>query len=127
MQLTIQGHHVELTPPLREYAVKKISKLQEFHRNIIKVTIVLDVRSIDDSKRSHVAEVTIWVPGKKVVHASEAGENMYAAIDLVFDELKKQLIKHKEKFGEERRRMAEKRKEIERTAAPLVQTVNKNG
>lgn len=114
MHLNIQGHGIHLTPALRDYANKKLGKLEDFFGNIIKVEVVLDAKSLENTNRSHVAEVTIWVPGKKVVHASEAGENMYASIDLVFEELKKQLIKYKEKHVEERRRVAEKAKSAQR-------------
>jgi len=120
MQFTIQGHNVELSSPLRDYAIKKIGKLQEYYNNIQKIMVVLDVRHNDDLKRSHVAEVSIWASGKKVIHASECGENMYAAIDLVYDELKVQLKKHKDKHIKEVRRSAEKLKEISRQAPPLV-------
>lgn len=116
MQINIQGHNVELSAPLKEYAIKKMGKLEEYYFNIQKLTIVLDVRNNDDLKRTNVAEVSIWASGKKLIHASEAGENMYAAIDLVYDELKVQLKKHKDKHVKEARRSAEKLKEISRQA-----------
>jgi putative sigma-54 modulation protein len=119
MQLNIQGHNLELTPPLRDYAVKKIGKLQEYYKNIQKAEVTLDYRDIDDQFKAHVAEVSVWVAGKKVIRASEAGQDMYAAIDLVFDELKRQLKRHKEKHVKEVRRNARKLKEVTRTAPPL--------
>ena len=79
--------------------------------------IVLDVRKINDLKRSQVAEVSMWVSGKKVIRATEAGEDMYAAIDLVYEELKRQLVKHKDKHVKENRRVAEKFKENQRKIA----------
>lgn len=114
MQINIQGHHTVLTGPLREYAEKKITKLQEFFSNIQKITVMLDARQNLDTKRSQVAEVSIWAAGKKLIRATEAGQDMYAAIDLVFEELKKQLVRHKEKHVKEVRRAAEKLKEIAR-------------
>ncbi|OGC07551.1 ribosomal subunit interface protein [candidate division WOR-1 bacterium RIFOXYD2_FULL_36_8] len=114
MQMNIQGHGIELTSPLSQYATKKLEKLQEFYKNIIKMMVVLDVRKNKDIKNSHVADVSIWVSGKKVVHASEVGEDMYAAIDLVYEELKRQLVRHKEKHMKETRRVAEKLKERQR-------------
>lgn len=119
MQINIKAHGTQLTDSLREYANKKLNKLEEYYKNIIKTDVVLDVRSIDDIKKSHVVEVSIWVPGKKVLHASDAAENMYAAIDLVFEELKRQIIRHKEKHIDEKRREAEKAKEIQRKNVSL--------
>jgi len=119
MQIIIQGHGMELTNPLRDYATKKISKLEEFFNNIQKVHVVLDARCDDDSKRSQVAEVTVWMAGKKSIHASEAGQDMYAAIDLVLAEIERQVKKHKEKHMHETRREAEKIKQFTHSAAPV--------
>lgn len=120
MQVNIQGHGIELTSYLRDYTHKKIGKLTEFFQNIQKAMVVLDYRKIDDLTRSHVAEVSLWVAGKKVIRATEAGQDMYAAIDLVCDELKRQLKKHKEKHVKERRREAEKIKELSRSIPPVI-------
>lgn len=111
MQIIIQGHGTSITPSLREYANKKLAKLEQFYANIIKIDAVLDARSIKDSDRSQVAEVNVQVAGKKILHASEAGRDMYAAIDLVIEELKRQLKKHKDMHVQEKRRKAEKEKE----------------
>ncbi len=114
MNINIQGHGIELTAPLKEYANKKIGKLDEFFNNIIKAEVVLDARSIKSAEKCHVAEVSMWVGGKKVIRASEAGRDMYAAIDLVVDELKPQLKKHKEKHYKEKRREGEIIKKLSR-------------
>lgn len=111
MQIKIIGHGLEITGPIRDYVHEKISKLEEYFKNIQKVEVVLDARSIDDVTRRQVAEVRAWVAGLKVIQASEAGQDMYAAIDLVFDEAKRQIEKHKEKIVEEQRRKAEKIKQ----------------
>lgn len=124
MQITIQGHNLDLTQALKNYAAKKFDKIHEFFKNIQKIEVILDYRTNDDLKRSHVAEASIWLAGKKVIRASEAGENMYAAIDLVVDELKRQVIKHKEKHNKENRRKAEKLKEISRNAQPVEFTLD---
>lgn len=118
MQLIIQGHGIELTPSLRDYAAKKIGKIEEFYGNIQKITVTLDARCHSDSTRSHVAEVSIWLSGKKLIHASEAGQDMYAAIDLVLAELERQVKKHKEKHIQEHRREAEKMKQLSHTYVP---------
>jgi len=102
---------MEITAPIRDYAHKKISKLEEFFKNIQKVEVVLDHRQIDDQTRNNVAEVSMWAAGKKVIRATAAGQDIYAAIDVVFGKLEQQLRKHKEKHVQERRRGARKIKE----------------
>jgi putative sigma-54 modulation protein len=106
MPIIIQGHGTHPTPALRSYAFKKFEKLPQFFENIQKIEIVLDARATANLSRSQVAEVTVWASGKKVIRATEAGQDMYAAIDLVFDEIKRQIKKHKEKHRDERRRKA---------------------
>ncbi|MFA5876327.1 MAG: ribosome-associated translation inhibitor RaiA [Candidatus Margulisiibacteriota bacterium] len=106
MPIIVQGHGTHLTPALRSYAFKKFEKLPQFFENIQKIEIILDARTTADSSRSQVAEVTVWAAGKKVIRATEAGQDMYAAIDLVYEEIKSQIKKHKEKHRDERRRTA---------------------
>lgn len=118
MEINIQGHGIELTEPLRNYAFKKVSKLQEYFKNIQKAQVILDARHLDEFKRSQVCEVNMWLAGKKVIRASEAGQDMYAAIDLVCEEVERQIKKHKEKHIKEVRRSAEKIKQFSRQAVP---------
>jgi len=118
MQMIISGHKVKLTKPMKEYAANKIGKLTHYFENIQKIEVILDPRKTDDATRREVAEVTVWAAGKKVIRASEAAQDMYSAIDLVFAELEKQLKKHKEKHVKETRRTAEKIKERTRITPP---------
>jgi len=114
MQIKVTGHEVEITDALRDYALKKAGKLEEFFRNIQKVEVILDARKIDDAERRQVAEIRAWVAGKKVVQAREGGRDLYAAMDLALDEAKRQIEKHKEKHLKAQRRKAEKVKQLSR-------------
>src|SRR5690554_127707 len=91
MQINITGHHVELTPALREFVEKKFSKLERFFDQIISVQVILTV-----DKLRQIAESDIKVAGGDV-HASAESEDMYSSIDQLMDKLERQLIKHKEK------------------------------
>ncbi len=110
MQIIIQGHGTDVTAPLREYAEKKIAKLEEFFKNIQKAEVTLDVRKIENQFRTQVAEVTVWTAGK-IIRATDGASDMYAAIDQVFEKLEKQIEKHKEKMVHEARRIRGKAKE----------------
>lgn len=118
MQIKISGRGLEITDPLRDYVHKKIGKLEEFFNNIQKVEVVLETRSTDNVERRQVAEVRAWLAGLKVVQASEAGRDLYAAIDLVFQEAKRQIERHKEKHVQEQRRKGEKEKQLQRELLP---------
>ncbi len=91
MQITISGHHVEVTEPLREYVLSKIERLQRHSEQITKTEVTLVVEKLIQK-----AEATIHVAGADIF-ANAASEDMYAAIDLWADKLDRQLIKHKEK------------------------------
>jgi len=112
MQIKITGHGIKITPPLRDYVQEKISKLQEFFANIQKVEVILDARSTADTERRQVVEIRAWMAGLRVIQASEAGRDMYAAFDLVLEEAKRQIERHKEKHQHEQRRKSEKIKQL---------------
>ena len=91
MQITISGHHVEVTPPLREYVLSKFERLQRHFDRITNTDVTLVVEKLVQK-----AEATGHVSGADIFATAES-EDMYAAIDLLADKLDRQLIKHKEK------------------------------
>jgi putative sigma-54 modulation protein len=117
MQIKVTGRGTEITAPLRDYVHEKVGKLEEFFSNIQKVEVILDARAIDDVEQRQVAEIRAWMAGLKMIQATEAGRDMYAAVDLVIEEAKRQIQRHKRKHVEEQRRKAEKVKQ-ELTAIP---------
>ncbi|HET7833549.1 MAG TPA: ribosome-associated translation inhibitor RaiA [Gallionella sp.] len=96
MNLHITGHHLEITPAIRDYATSKFDKIKRHFDNVIDVNIIL---SVDKLKQK--AEATIHISGKDVF--VECGdENLYAAIDALVDKLDRQVMKHKEKLAARR-------------------------
>ena len=91
MQITVSGHHVDVTQPLREYVDSKLGKLQRHFENITNTEVTLTVE-----KQRQKAEANVHVAGRDL-HAASESEDMYAAIDSIADKLDRQLIKHKEK------------------------------
>ena len=91
MQLTVSGHHVEVTEPLREYVNSKFERLQRHFDNITNTEVTLIVE-----KMVQKAEATVHISGADVFAHAES-EDMYAAIDALVDKLDRQLIKRKEK------------------------------
>lgn len=90
MQVTITGHHLEVTEALHNYANTKLDKLSNHHDRITSVQVRLAV-----DKMAQIAEGTLHVSGKDL-HAEASHEDLYAAIDLLVDKLDRQLLKHKE-------------------------------
>ena len=91
MQINISGHHVEVTPALREYVLSKLERLQRHFDQITNTEVTLVVEKLVQK-----AEATIHISGADIFAAAES-EDMYAAIDALADKLDRQLIKHKEK------------------------------
>jgi len=91
MQITVSGHQMEITEPLRNYASEKIGRIQKHFDHVINTNIVLHVQ-----KNRHKAEATVHARGT-TLHADAEGANMYAAIDSLADKLDRQMLKHKEK------------------------------
>lgn len=92
MQLNLTGHHIEITPALRNYVDSKLSRIMRHFDHVTDVHCILTVE-----KLRHKAEAKINVSGN-TLFADSVEENMYAAIDILADKLDRQLKKHKEKI-----------------------------
>ena len=91
MQINISGHHVEVSPALRQYVLSKLDRLQRHFDQITNTEVTLIVEKLVQE-----AEATIHVSGADIFAEAES-DDMYTAIDLLADKLDRQLIKHKEK------------------------------
>ena len=96
MQITIQGHSVDVTPALRDYCTNKFERITRHFDHLHELSIVLGIE-----KLLHKAEATIQFAGRKSgrkLHANATAPDMYAAIDVLVDKVDTQLRKHKEKL-----------------------------
>ncbi len=91
MDITVSGQQIEITTPLRGYAVEKIGRVQRHFDHAITADVVLHAE-----KKRFSAEANIRAKGA-VIHADADGVDMYAAIDLLVDKLDRQVLRHKEK------------------------------
>lgn len=91
MQISVTGHHVEVTEPLKNYVETKFEKLERHFDHVTDVHVVLNVEKMDQK-----AEATVQISGAKLF-AEDREEDMYAAIDGLVDKLDRQIKKHKEK------------------------------
>ncbi|WP_227815409.1 ribosome hibernation-promoting factor, HPF/YfiA family [Nitrogeniibacter aestuarii] len=91
MNLNITGHHVEVTPAIREYVESKLDRVIRHFDNVTSVNVILSVEKLVQK-----AEVTLHVRGKDLFAESE-NEDMYAAIDAMTDKLDRQVLKYKQK------------------------------
>ncbi|GAB4440808.1 MAG: ribosome-associated translation inhibitor RaiA [Rhodocyclaceae bacterium] len=103
MNLNISGHHLEITPAIREYVATKLDRVTRHFDGVTNVGVVLSVEKIRQK-----AECTLRVRGRDIFAESE-DENLYAAIDALADKLDRSLARHKGKLREhtEKNRVAE--------------------
>ena len=95
MQLDLSGHHVEVTPAMRSYVLKRFERISRHFEQVIDVHCVLTV----EKKLHHKAEATLMMRGNKI-YADATEPNMYAAIDALADKLDRCVKKHKEKASD---------------------------
>ena len=98
MQLSVSGHHIEVTDALRSYVDTKFERLERHYDHITNVHVVLGVE-----KLVHKAEATVHISGAEIF-ADAGADDLYAAIDALVDKLDRQVVKHKEKLVERHHR-----------------------
>jgi putative sigma-54 modulation protein len=93
MNLHLSGHHLELTPAIREYLTSKLDRVVRHFDHVIDVNVILSVE-----REQRKAEASIHVRGRDLFAESQ-DTDMYAAIDSLVDKLDRQIVKHKEKLS----------------------------
>ena len=103
MNLTLTGHHLEITPALRDYVTSKMSRLNRHFDHVIDVSVIMTVEKLQQK-----IEASVHVRGKDIF--AECGDgDLYAAIDMLVDKLDRQIVKHKELYYKDRHNGALKR------------------
>ncbi len=91
MQISLTGHHIDITQALRNYVDTKFERLERHFDQVTNVHVILSVEKVRQK-----AEATLHLNGADVF-ADSTQEDMYAAIDGLVDKLDRQVKKHKEK------------------------------
>lgn len=97
MQLNLTGHHLDITPALRDYVNDKMERVERHFDNVTNVHVILSVEKLRQK-----AEATVHLAGNDIFADAE-DEDMYAAIDALIDKLDRQVRKHKEKLTDHHR------------------------
>jgi putative sigma-54 modulation protein len=90
MNLNLTGHHLEITPAIRDYVLTKLDRVTRHFDNVIDVNVVLSVNKLEKK-----VEANVHVRGRDI-HAESIDPDMYAAIDALADKLDRLVLKHKE-------------------------------
>lgn len=97
MQLNISGHHLDITPAIRQHSIEKLSKIKHHFDHVININMILEVE-----KDTKIAEATLHVSGADLF-AKAQGDDMYVVIDQMVNKLDSQIRKHKEKLVDHRK------------------------
>jgi len=92
MQISVTGHHVDVSDALKSYVDSKFERLERHFDYVTNVHVVLSVEKLRQK-----AEATLHLNGSSVF-ADDVQEDMYAAIDGLIDKLDRQVKKYKEKL-----------------------------
>lgn len=93
MNIIISGKQMELTDGIKEAIQEKIEKLECYLHPETEVKATVSAR-----KARHKIEVTIVPISGPIIRAEDIEENLYAAIDVVYDKLNKQLKRYKNRL-----------------------------
>ena len=92
---------VELDDKTRDYIVKRIEKMEKFLKKVLEYEVEVSM----DKKGKFYVELMIQTP-YKLYRASETSESIEGSIDMVAEEMQKQITKDKDKIKEIRERGA---------------------
>jgi putative sigma-54 modulation protein len=96
MNLSLSGHHLVITPAIRDYVTVKLDRVTRHFDHVIDVNLVLSV----DKLRQQVT-ANLHIRGKDI-HVECVDPDMYAAIDALADKLDRQVVKYKEQLKDHR-------------------------
>ena len=95
MNLTISGHHLDVTPAIREYVQNKLERITRHFDQVIDSHVILCIDNLTEKEKRQKAEINLRVAGK-ILHIKSAAHDLYAAIDMLMDRLDRQVVKYKQ-------------------------------
>jgi putative sigma-54 modulation protein len=96
MNLTISGHHLEVTPALRGYVTSKLDRITRHFDQVVDVKVLLTVDNMKEKERRQRAECNVHVKGRDLF-AESSHADLYAAVDELTDKLDRQVARYKTK------------------------------
>ena len=107
MNLNLSGHHLDITPAIRDYVTAKLVRITRHFDQVIDVNVIMSVEKLKQR-----IEASVHVRGKDIFVECDDND-LYAAIDGLVDKLDRQIVKHKEKVHGPRSTDTLKRQEPE--------------
>lgn len=92
MQIHLSPRHMVLTAAIHSYVCEKVEHLESMAPSLIAAHIV--IMHDETKKKRYVVKVHLALPGPDI-HAEDAEDDLYAAVDLTVAKLAQQLRKNK--------------------------------
>jgi putative sigma-54 modulation protein len=102
MELQIKGRNLEVSETMREFAERKLAKLERQLRPATRIELELTVEKNPSVAANQVAEATVWLKGR-TLRAREASRDMKASIDELTEKLQRELSELRDKRVARRR------------------------
>ena len=101
MNKSITGRHFELTDTIKAYADAAVEGLKKYHLDIISASTVISANE-KNGKKGFSTEFIINLKDKNTVVITQNDKDVYAAIDLAIERVKKSLRRHSDKIKNHR-------------------------
>lgn len=101
MNRNITGRHFDLTDTIKAYANASIDGFNKYNLDIISVSIVISANE-RKGKKGFVTEFIINLKDKNTIVITQNDKDVYAAIDLAGDRVKKSLRRYSDKIKSHR-------------------------
>ena len=115
MNVNVKGRNIDVTPALKDYVEKKITKVTKQFKTVGDISAVLKVE-----KGNHIVEITVPASGI-LLRAQETTKDMYSSIDLVVEKIERQIHKYKTRL------MKRKYSNFAEPAAPAAEAPAEEG
>ena len=96
MQLHVKGKNLEVSDSIRDYAERKLGKLEKALHPTTRVEVELAVERNPSVAENQVAEATVWLKGH-TLHLRESTRDMKASIDELTAKLLRQVHEERDK------------------------------
>ena len=116
MQIEVKGRNCPVTDELRERVEQRFEKVAKQVSDLARLEVELSEERNPANPDSQVAEVTLYLKGV-TLRAKEASRDMDHSINLVSEELARQVKRHREKRRKRREARAAERHPSRRPAS----------
>ena len=114
MNIIMSGKQMDLTDGIKHAIEEKLGRLDFYLHPETDVKVTVSAK-----KARQKVEVTIFPINGPIIRAEDIEENLYAAIDVVYDKLNKQLRKYK-------KRLQDRHQSIESIRFDAIEDLNEN-